>query len=249
MIKNIKLEFFKIRHRKVYTSVLGVMAVTFLWALFSQSYKSKGDSLQEWMSLFYDISTINCVIMPILTAIIASKIVDIEHKGNTFKLLKTLQGSRNLFTSKFICGIIIVLFSMFLQAVSMILISLINGYRGIPLSHFIYFLFYTTLISVILLLIQMTLSFQFVNQMVAFVVAITGSFLGLFSLFFGGIISKLILWGYYGSLSPVGMEWDNVSRLTNYYWNPIPVFDLGILIILLIALYILGKRLFILKEE
>lgn len=249
MIKNIKLEFFKIRHRKVYISVLSIMVVKFLWALFAQSHKPSNDFIKEWMRLIYNFSTVNYIVMPILVAIVASKIVDIEHKGNTFKLLNTFQGSRNLFNSKFICGITIILGAMFIETVSILFISLINGYGNIPFSHFIYFLFYTTLINIVLLLIQIMLSFQFANQMIAFVVAISGSFLGLFSLFFGGILSKFILWGYYGFLSPVSLEWDEVSKIATYHWNSIPILDLSVLAVLLIILYILGQRLFKLKEE
>ena len=249
MIRNIKLEFFKIRHRKVYVSVFTIMVLTFLWGLFAQSHKPSDDFIREWMKLLYNFSIVNCIIMPILVAIVASKIVDIEHKGNTFKLLNTFQGSKNLFHSKFICGIIIIFGAILIQGVSIFLISLINGYGNVPLSHFIYFLLYTTLINIVLLLIQIIFSFQFANQMIAFVVAIAGSFLGLFSLFFGGIISKFMLWGYYGFLSPVSLEWNEVSRISTYHWNPIPILDLSILAILLMILYILGQKLFKLKEE
>lgn len=249
MIKNIKLEFFKIRHRKVYTSVIGIMAVTFFWALFAQSYKNTESPVQSWMSLFYNISTINCVVMPILTAIAASKLVDLEHKGNTLKLLKTLQGSSNLFNSKFICGIIIMSLAALIQSVSMILIGFLNGYTDIPLNYLLYFNLYTLFVNITLLLLQMILSFQFVNQMIAFVVAVGGSFLGLFSLFFGGIISKFIIWGYYALLSPVRMDWNENTRAVNYYWSQIPFFDLAVIAVVFIVLYICGQKLFKLKEE
>ena len=249
MINSIKLEFFKIRHRKVFISVICIMVFEFLWTLLAQSYKSTADSLQLWMELFYNVSSINCVIMPIFTAIIASKLVDIEHKGNTLKLLKTIQGKNNLFNSKFACGIIINCLALLIQSAFIIFIGCIYKYSNIPTGHFLYFIMYTLLINITLFLLQMILSFQFVNQMIAFFVAIAGSFLGLFSLFFGGLVSKIILWGYYGTLSPVRMNWTKSTRAVTFYWTQLPLYNLFILIIVFILLYILGVKLFKLKEE
>lgn len=248
MIKNIKLEFFKIHHRKVYISVFGIIFITFLWALWSMS----GENLnadQGWMALFYNFSTINCIIMPILTAIIASRLVDIEHKGCTLKLLKTLQGSSNLFNSKFICGILIVIMAVLMQTISIFIIGLIHKYNDIPYGYLTYYFLYTLTISIVLLLFQMILSFKFINQMIAFVAAIAGSFLGLFSLFFNGIVSKLFICAYYGSLCPVRLNWNKESHISDYCWESISLFSILIVLIIFISLYIFGKKLFMLKEE
>lgn len=249
MIKDISLEFFKIKHRKVYTTIISIMFIGFLWALWAQTYKNADEPIQNWMALFYNISTLNCVIMPILIAVTASKLVDIEHKGNTLKLLKTLEGGTRLFNAKFICGIIMMLFTIIIQGISILVLASINGYSDIPHGYLIYFLLYTLFINVTLFLLQMILSFQYVNQMISLVISIAGSFLGLFSLFFGGIISKIMFWGYYGLLSPVGMDWDANSRTVNYHWASIPLSSIIILILLFIILYIIGQKVFGLKEE
>ena len=249
MIKDISLEFFKINHRKVCLTILSIMFVTFLWALWAQTHKSLNSAEQDWMALFYNISTLNCIVMPILIAVTASKLVDIEHKGNTLKLLKTLEGGCRLFNSKFICGILLMIFTTIIQGISMIALACINGYTSVPYGYFIYFILYTLLINVTLFLLQMILSFQFVNQMIALVISIAGSFLELFSLFFGGIISKIIFWGYYALLSPVRMDWNASSRAVNYYWAPIPLSGIITIILLLTILYVTGQKLFRLKEE
>ena len=248
MIKNIRLEFFKIHHRKVYISVFGIIFVTFLWALWSMN----GETLnadQGWMALLYNFSTINCIIMPILTAIIASRLIDIEHKGCTLKLLKTLQGSSNLFNSKFICGIFIVIMAVLMQTISILIIGLLHKFNNIPYGYLAYYFLYTLTISIVLLLFQMILSFRFINQMIGFIAAITGSFLGLFSLFFNGIISKLFIWAYYGILCPAGLDWDKDTHISTYHWNSIPIFYILIIFSICIFLYIYGKKLFMLKEE
>lgn len=249
MIKDIKIEFFKIKHRKVFATVIGIMFITFLWTLWAQTYKNTDSPMQNWMALFYNVSTINCVVMPILVAVTASKLVDIEHKGNTLKLLKTLEGGYRLFNSKFICGILIMIFATLLQGASMIALGALNNYPAVPYGYFIYFILYTLLINVTLFLFQMILSFQFVNQMIALVVSIAGSFLGLFSLFFGGIISKLIFWGYYGLLSPVAMDWDAASKSVNYHWDSIPLPGILAVTVICIVLYAAGQKSFKLREE
>lgn len=250
MIENIKLEFFKLRHRKMYVTTLSMMGILFLWNLYAQ--KSSHSVLigeQGWMGVFYNFATMNCILMPIEAAVISSKLVDIEHKGNTLKLLKTVQGSSNLFTSKLICAIIIAFFTVLIECLSIIALGFIGKYSNIPYSHLAYFMFYTFMIDITLILLQMILSFQYVNQMLAFVVAIIGSFLGFFSLFFNGITSKLVVWAYYGAMSPVNMDWDIDTRIVTFNWAEIHYLNIIILFLAFIFLYILGVNLFKSREE
>lgn len=248
MIKAVSMEFYKIRHRKVGLTVLVVIIVQLMYALWQMKYKSSHQLSQGWMDCIYSFATINCIIMPMLVAVIGSRLSDIEHKGNTFKLLKAIMPSRQLFAAKFLCGSFYLLIAVLLQVGIMIFIGKQRGItQEFPSGYFCYYGLFTFLVSLTLLLLQLILSLQFLNQMIGFCIAIGGTFLGLYSLFFENA-AKYVLWGYYMLLSPVKMDWDKSTQIVNFYWSGVPLCEFFVLLISLALLYIIGKKLFIRKE-
>jgi hypothetical protein len=248
MIKALSMEFYKIRHRKLGLTILAVIIVQFIYALWQMKYKNSHELSQGWMDSIYSFATINCIIMPMLVAVIGSRLSDIEHKGNTFKLLMTVMPSKQLFISKILCGGFYLLISVLLQVVMMICIGSLRGItQEFPVGYFCYYGLFTFLVNLTLLLLQLILSLQFLNQMIAFCVAIGGTFLGLYSLFFEKA-GKYVLWAYYMVLSPARVDWDKSTRIVKFYWISIPLYEFFALLISLVLLYIIGKKLFMRKE-
>ena len=97
-------------------------------------------------------------------------------------------------------------------------------------------------------LLQQSLSLLFRNQAVALVTSIVGSFAGLFSLFFPIWVQKCLLWGYYGVLNLAAMDWDPVTRATDFYWITVDKSGIVLLALWFVALLALGRTLFIRKE-
>ena len=64
------------------------LVVEMLWAFLAmgQSIASNPDQA-VWESVFFTISFMNGLFMPIISAIIVSRICDMEHKGATWKML------------------------------------------------------------------------------------------------------------------------------------------------------------------
>jgi hypothetical protein len=89
---------------------------------------------------------------------------------------------------------------------------------------------------------------MFANQMISLSVGLIGSFAGLFIMFFPQGLERFILWGYYGVLMSVGMDWNSTSRIANYYWTPIDWPGIISLLIMFSAIYIVGRTLFVRKE-
>lgn len=248
MITALSMEFYKIRRRKIGVTVAMMVAVQFMWALWANRNMNPHQLSQGWMSCLYSFSQINCIMMPFIAAVVGSRLSDIEHKGNTLKLLKSIMPSSELFMSKFLCGAFFMVITVILQIGIIIFIGNLKGFtQEFPLGYFFYFALFTLLVNLALLLLQLILSLFFVNQMVGFIIAIAGTFLGLYSLFFKSV-TRFVLWGYYGLLSPVGMNWDKNTRVVDLYWTNIPYAELLILVMILALLYIIGKKLFIGKE-
>jgi hypothetical protein len=248
MITALLMEFYKVRRRKIGLTISMIIGVQALWILLATRNMDAHKLSQGWMSCIYSFSQINCITMPIAAAVIASRLSDIEHKGTTFKLLKAIMPSNQLFIAKFLCGTFYMAIMVLLQIGTIIFTGYLRGFtQQFPLNYLGYFAVFTFLVNLTVVLLQFILSLLYINQMIAFIVAITGSFLGLYSLFFKNI-AKFVLWGYYGVLAPVGMNWDRATRKVDLYWASIPVGEILLLFITFIVLYIVGKKLFIEKE-
>jgi hypothetical protein len=245
----ISLEFKKLKHRHMLLILLALILTQALWFLFAMRNMNEAELSQGWLNSLYQFSLLNCIMMPLVSAVIASRISDIEHKGNTFKLLETLLPPSRLFLSKLICGSV---FMIFFAAAQFILIITFGSYKGfhgnIPLAHYIFFLLCTALLNIILFLIQLALSLLFQNQMISLTIGLIGSFVGLMSLFFSNTFRRFIIWSYYGNLSTVNMDWNETTRVCTYSTISVPVSSIFYLLILFFVLLVIAQQLFIRKE-
>jgi len=246
----LKMEFYKLRHRKMGLMVVGLACVQLLYMMWATKDMTIAEQSQGWKNGIYSFSTLNAMMMPLFIAVIASRISDIEHKGNTFKSLKTITSSQKLLDAKILCGGIYLLSAILLQVLVLFIVSKQRHFTEIlPVGYLIYYVLSTFIMSMILLMLQLNLSLIWVNQMIAFMVAIAGAFLGLYSMFFSEEIARWILWGYYALLSPVRMNWDETTRIVDFYWTKLPIVNLLVVILGLVSLYIIGRVLFVRRES
>ncbi len=249
MIKTLAVEFYKTRRRKIFLVVLAMIAAQLMWALWSFSRMDARDLEQGWISSLFQFPLLNSLMMPVICAVVASRICDMEHKGQTFKLLNTILSAGRLFDVKFLCGAFYMLLAVLFQIVIIIITGYLKGFEGnAPFELFGYYLLFTTAINLSILLLQQILSLLFTNQMVPLTVGLTGSFFGLFSLFFPQGFQKFVIWGYYGVLMFIGMDWDRATRITDYYLTPINWAGFVMLIIQFLAFYVIGRVIFAHRE-
>ncbi len=151
------------------------------------------------MFFLYQFPILNSIMMPVMAAVVASRLCDIEHKGQTLKLLHTVMPAGRLFAAKFLCGAQYMLTAALLQIIAIVIAGLVVGFEGSPpLDKLLYYLLFTTAVNVTILLLQQVLSLLFRNQMIPLTVGIIGSFAGLFIMFFPQNLGRFLLWGYYG---------------------------------------------------
>ena len=103
-------------------------------------------------------------------------------------------------------------------------------------------------VSFVIYALQQGLSLWFVNQAVPLAVGIFGSFVGLFALFFPQWVQRCVIWGYYGVLIQAGMNWDPVTRATEFYWVQTQPLEFGLLALWMIVVLAVGRGLFVRKE-
>jgi len=249
MIKALTAEFRKISRRRVWAIVASLIFVQMLWSLRGIQRMDAHDLSQGWLYFLYQLPLLNSIMMPVTSAVVASRLCDIEHKGQTLKLLNTVMPARRLFTAKFLCGALYMLVTVLLQLLVILCAGNAAGFEGSPPYDKLFcYLLFTTAVNLTILLLQQVLSLLFKNQMIPFTVGIIGSFAGLFMMFFPRSLERFILWGYYGVLMFVSMDWDRAARITDFHYEPVDWGGFMALIIMFCLIYITGCTLFVRKE-
>lgn len=249
MRKALALEFYKIRRRRVWMIVGAMILVQILWSVWGVGRMDAHKLSQGWMYFLYQYPLLNSIMMPVIAAVVASRLSDIEHKGQMLKLLDTVMPAGRLFAAKFLCGALYMFAAVLLQVIVMVAVGHAVGFAGNPpLDKLLYYLLFTTAVNLTILLLQQILSLLFVNQMVSLTVGLIGGFAGLFIMFFPQNLERLLLWGYYGVLMFVGMNWDRATRISDFYYAPIDWGGFITLAVMFCAIYTIGHTLFVRKE-
>lgn len=245
----LQTEFYKLRRRKIWLAPLCMLAAQLLWGFWSYFDMNAKEMAQGWASILYNFPLLNAMMTPVIAAVIASRTADIEHKGNTYKLLETVAPAGRLFDAKLLCSASWMTATIVLQTLTILIFGTLRGFAGTPpLSEIGLYFISTLAVSLTILLFQLILSMLVSNQMIGMIIGLAGAFIGLFSLFFPQSLQKLLIWAYYGVLYTVQMDWDRATRVVDYYFVRYDIAGLICICLFFVALYIIGRRLFVRKE-
>ena len=248
-MKLLRLEFFKCRRRKIVPMCAAVLAVELLWMGAYLTRQDGEDLRQGWLLLLYNLAMIDAVVLPISVAALASRNCELEHKGTTLKLLETMASPKSLYAAKLSWGAIVLAALLVLRTGIFIFMGAAARFPGgIPWGRFGIFTAASWAVSMMVYALQQGLSLRFANQAAALVCGIAGSFLGILSMLFPPALIRCVPWGYYGLLALVGMEWDEATRVTAFYWKRPDPTDL-LLLCLWAALFLAAGRILFLRKE
>ncbi len=250
MTRALGVEFQKTHRRKMGWVIFALLAAQAAWSLWSLTYMDAEDLKQGWMYILYLFPLLDSLMMPVIIAVVASRLCDVEHKGQTLRLINTLMPAGRLFDAKFLSGSVYLLAAAAFQLFIMLAAGILRGFEGeIPWLMLVVYFLLTSVVNLTLLVLQQSLSLLFSNQMITFTVGLIGAFFGLFSLYFPPGLQNIAPWGYYGVLIFVHMDWDSATRISNYYWSPIDWGGLIMLMVMFVAIYLIGRGLFVRKEQ
>lgn len=239
----------KARRRRIWLVPCGFLAFQILWMLW-QLNTAGADELQTGYSmLLYNLPMINTILLPIMVAVIASRLCDMEIKGDTLKLLYTMQKRTCFYDCKYIMGLkYILLFSAGQTAALLVCGQMFPFGEALSPARLLACAAVVFVVSAALLDIQQTLSLLSDNQILPLVVGLAGSFLGLFSMFFPPSAARLVLWGYYAAFPTAGMNWDQATRYAEYYETAFPQKAFVVFILFSFALYFVCRAIVTKKE-
>lgn len=244
-----RVELYKGRHRKLWLVTLGFLMITFLWAGSTNSDLSAYEQAQGYTNLFFQLPILNCILMPIMLAVIASRLCDMEIKGQTLKLLYTLEHKKSFYNCKFLHEILYLFLFTLGETLMIPFFGIMFHYTetlSVPLllRHGICLL----MVGTAVLTLQHVLSLMLENQIAPLFIGLTGSFVGLFCSFFPASATRFVLWSYFCSFIPHSMSYDPDSRITTYTPVSFPLVTFILFLIFTILFYIICRTIFLKKE-
>ncbi|KWZ76816.1 ABC transporter permease [Heyndrickxia coagulans] len=238
----LSLEFFKIRRKKIGMMILFFLFIEMMLAFITTSISIANHPDQAvWESIIFNIAAMNGLFMPILSAVVVSRICDMEHKGGTWKMLVATNVSRTrLYAAKYICANSLLLFCIFVQTVIMLVIGLVKHFTGEPpIAYFIWFIGGALLTTLAITALQQWVSLAIKNQAFALVLGMLGAFIGMTAGLFPAAARHIFIWSYYLDLSPVTFKYTGSSGA--YTAQPV---DIGLVIavfVMTVVIYIAGN--------
>lgn len=217
MLRSLHSEYQKAKRRHDILICLLVPAAVLVWVLPSAPGGTE-DVTVAFHALFYSLPIMNTVLMPVGMSMLASRLWDVEIKGNSPKLLYTLQSRRSLFVAKTLFGTGEVFLITVLEISGALMLGLWKGYMDFPSAEqLIYFFVCTGSVSLMLFFSELLLTVLLVNPLPALCTGITGALIGLFSAFMPPVIIYFAPWGYYIPLSNyILLSWDPDTRIAMY---------------------------------
>ena len=251
MLREWKTEWMKLRRRKVGLLLLAFLGFTFVWCAWILSDAGAEELMDGYRWIFSNLSIINTILLPTLLSMLASRLCDMEIKGNTLKLICTMEKKGRLFDMKFFTGSLYLV--LYIAAELMLLLICDRAYgfgEPMQLRHVLYFLIQNVTVSLVIYLLQMILSFRFENQIIPLAAGLFGSFIGLFSWFFPdtSLFRWIFVWGHYSLLHFIGNNWDETTRISTFYDVEPKQAALCLVLVLLTGGYLAGRHLFVRKE-
>ena len=237
MLQALHAERQKARRRHDLVLCLGFAVITYLW-LGSTAPTGADERANAYSALFYAVPIINTILLPVLMAVLASRLWDVESKGCTAKLLYTLQSRRSLFFGKAVFGFGEVVLMVALEAAVLVVLGHAQGYTEVfPAGQFVYLNACTLAVSTMLFFSELLLALWFSNPLPAVCVGIIGALLGLFSAFMPQIASYFVPWGYFVPLGSYEVKvWDEATRTVLYGTRPcnwgLLAFTVGLAVVL-----------------
>ncbi len=247
--KQFKTEVKKTKYRNIWLIILAMILLHFMWTAWILGKADVSELADGYSYLLFELPAINAITLPVLLAMIASRLCDIENKGNTLKLLCTLQKKGRVYDCKLLLGSMYIIFIIVMQLSIILLQSQMFHFKNeMPYYQMLCYVISTFIVSMAILLIQQILSLLFENQIAPLTVGLLGSFMGLFSMFFPEAVQRLVIWGYYGVFSTVAYKWDEKTRILSFYEVPFEPWVFIYFFIVSILIYLIGKYLFMRKE-
>jgi hypothetical protein len=202
--------------------VAAVVALSCMNLMSDSAREGFGDpAAQPWESLLMGYVMTAAMTSPVLVAVLASRQVDIEHQGRGWTLSQVSGfGPGRLCRAKVAVLGLLLAVAVTVQTALVVTAGLVAGIT-VPLSPgtWVQYAVGLFLVDLAMLCLHVLLAARVENQLVGMAVGLLGAFCGVFSLLMPVALARVLPWGYYAIVSPVGMGGDGfVAVAPGYGW-------------------------------
>lgn len=214
---------------------IAIALVVLVWGGAS-SVKSAAELAIAYSGYFYTIPIMNCVVMPIGMAVLASRIWDAETKGGTCKLLFTLQSRTSLYGAKAALGMLENLLVCAIECGGLLVMGQLQHFtQTLDWAQWFWLFGCTFVVNSLLYFFALFLSVCSNGPVPVLAVGMIGALTGLFTAFMPIVMSFFIPWGYYTPLGAMQMLWDDATRTSSYEVQPFRFWLLALSAVLAVA--------------
>ena len=227
-MRTLYAELKKSRRRHNTLVAVCISLFVLLWAT-QTGGTGEGRLEQGYSGLLYAVPVMNTVVMPLGTAVLASRLWDLESKGNSCRMLLTLQSRRALFLGKTVIALLQILLIGVIECAGIPALGKHFGFTELlDWGQLLWLAVSTLTVNTMLFFLWLFLSIRFDNQVPTLAAGMVGSLSGLFAAFMPSLVSYFLPWGYYIPLSTIRMDWNRETRIVRYYPVPYPVWLLSL---------------------
>lgn len=244
---SISLEFAKARRKHLWLASLGLLAFQFAWLIEGSANTVKHNP--DFNAILYMLPQLNAIVLPLLCAIVASTVIDVENRANMWKMLLTMEDARRVMTAKWATCLAIVAVVVGVQTVGVALIAYLMGFQqNLPdAATLARYAISTFAVCSLLVTIVQAICLATANQFVPMVVGVALSFLGLFVAYLPAVFSWFVPSAYFFVLGLVSGAYDATMHMS-FSPAPFPVAGLAVCIVATAVVFIASRRSFAAKE-
>jgi hypothetical protein len=207
----------KLRHLHVVPTVAALGAGLVLLTLFTVA--TSGEDAPTWALPLAGFSFAAPLVCPLLVAVVASRVVDVEHQGNGWLLGQALGRTPGaLCRAKLAVTGALVAVAVVAASVAVVALGLALGVTGpLPVGAWVGTTACVVAVSLALLALHLLLSAVVDNQLVCLGIGVVGTVLAVFSSGLPGWVAHATPWGYYGLGAAADYVDGDLTMLTPSY--------------------------------
>lgn len=215
-------EFAKMKHLRIGLVAAALVVAVVLLSLYTvvSSHDFSPEDPGAWNALLAGMSLGTPLLSPLLLAVIASRLTDIEHTGNGW-LLQSTAGITpgGICRAKLVAlGVVVAISTLVTSLVVLALGKLLAGILvPAPLGHWAGFTLCVLVVNLAVLALHILLSAKVENQLVALGIGIFGCVMGVFSQGLPAALAHMTPWGYYALAQAADYQGDGYVALPLAY--------------------------------
>lgn len=248
-MRALALECRKLRRKHVALILLCMVAAALAWIYLGARQEGQG-SETGWAAMLYAAPLINSVFLSLLSAVVASRVADVDHEANAWKQLLCLQRTSRLLGAKLACAALALAAAVLLEAAGLVGIGCSFGFPAMPDGAVWAALLLSQLASCLgIVAIVGAVALRWESQFVSIAVGLALSLAGLFSSFLPATLQRLMPSGYFTLLSPMRVSWHEPGTAPTYYQMGTPWADYALLALCVVAVCALSYVSFSRRES